>query len=459
VKHSRAQTRARFHSSPRLRFEQQALTPYGGLVLLQALFERLAFKAALERCFAHRNAGSIFGHHVVFLWLVVHLLLGHRRLRDRDFYEEDPLVQRVLGWRRIPDVATISRSLRGADERCVLGVARLTREAVLERIEREALARVTLDFDGSVLSTRGHAEGTAVGFNRRRKGARSYYPLYCTVAQTAQFLDCVHRPGNVHDSRGASAFMRQCVQAVRARRPRAVLEARMDGAFFDGALLEQLRAQGVQLTASVPFERLGELKRLVEQRRRWRTIDAQWQYFEVRWKPKSWPQKLRFLCVRQLVPERSRGPLQLDLFEPVDPVARFTVIVTNKRQSAKSVIAFHHGRGTQEGLFAEAKSHAQLDYIPVRSLQGNRLFHQAALLAHNLTKEIQMQTRDRERPTSDSRPALWEFMSLRTFRSRFLLRAARLSRPQNQLTLTLNANYAVQDAFERMLARLTPSSA
>jgi len=459
VKHSRAETRARFHSIPELRFEEQALTPYGGLVLWQALFERIGFKAALERCFAHRNAGAIFGHHIVFLWLVVHLLLGHRRLRDRDFYEEDPLVKRALGLHRIPDVATISRSLRDADERCVEGVVRLTRDAVLDRVEHEALARITLDFDGSVLSTRRHAEGTAVGFNRKRKGARSYYPLYCTVAQTAQFLDCLHRPGNVHDSRGASTFMRQCVQAVRARRPRAVIEARMDSAFFDGALLEDLRAQGVQFTASVPFERLSQLKNFVEKRRRWRSIDAQWQYYELRWKPKSWPEKLRFLCVRQLVAERSRAPLQLDLFEPVEPHARFTVIVTNRRGRAKSILAFHHGRGTQEGLFAEAKSHAQLDYIPVRSLQGNRLFHQAALLAHNLTKELQMQTLDRKRPTSASRSALWEFLSLRTFRSRFLLRAARLTRPQNRLTLTLNANSAVQSALERMLDRLMPSAA
>jgi len=233
----------------------------------------------------------------------------------------------------------------------------------------------------------------------------------------------------------------------------------MDSAFFDGALLEDLRVQGVQFTASVPFERLGQLKRIVDERRRWRTLDAQWQYFEVRWKPKSWPRKLRFVCVRQLVAERSRGPLQLDLFEPVDPQARFTVIVTNRRGRAKSILAFHHGRGTQEGLFAEAKSHAQLGYIPVRALQGNRLFHQAALLAHNLTKELQMQTLARARSTSGSRPALWEFLSLRTFRSRFLLRAARITRPQNRLTLTLNANDAVQTAFERMLARLSPNPA
>ncbi|MBW2035478.1 MAG: transposase [Deltaproteobacteria bacterium] len=70
--------------------------------------------------------------------------------------------------------------------------------------------RSTFDFDGSVQSTKGHAEGTAVGFNKKKKGSRSYYSLFCTVAQTSQFFDLLHRPGNVHDSNGADQFIMQC---------------------------------------------------------------------------------------------------------------------------------------------------------------------------------------------------------------------------------------------------------
>ena len=48
----------------------------------------------------------------------------------------------------------------------------------MERLTVERFSTVTLDFDGSVLSTGRHAEGTAVGFNKKKKGARSYYPLF-----------------------------------------------------------------------------------------------------------------------------------------------------------------------------------------------------------------------------------------------------------------------------------------
>jgi hypothetical protein len=45
---------------------------------------------------------------------------------------------------------------------------------------------------------------------KARKGARSYYPLCYTVAQTGQVFDVLHRAGNEHDSRGAQAFATAC---------------------------------------------------------------------------------------------------------------------------------------------------------------------------------------------------------------------------------------------------------
>ena len=125
----------------------------------------------------------------------MHIVLGFRRLRDRDYYADDPLVCRVLGLRKVPDVSTITRRLAEADQRSVNEVRDVSSELVLERLREERLRRITFDFDGSVITTRGHAEGTAVGFNKKRKGGRSYYPLFCTVAQTGQLLDFHHPPG------------------------------------------------------------------------------------------------------------------------------------------------------------------------------------------------------------------------------------------------------------------------
>ena len=212
MKNSRRSVRMKATAIPTLRFEDQRLTSFAGLVVLQRFFQLISLKIRLQQCFRHLAKGKIYDRTTIFLQLILHVVLGFRELRDVEHYRDDPLVQRVLGLRCLPDVATISRMLRGADEQSVSKLRRLLRDLVLERIAKLSLARITLDFDGSVQSTKRHAEGTAVGFNKKKKGARSYYPLFCTLAQTGQVLDFLHRPGNVHDSNGAREFILQSIR-------------------------------------------------------------------------------------------------------------------------------------------------------------------------------------------------------------------------------------------------------
>lgn len=454
MKFKRSEVIAKVSRIPDIRFEDQegvSLTSFAGLVIYQSLFGRMKMKTRLQRCFQHLAVGSIYSFWRIFLWLLVHLLLGYRRLRDRDYYAEDPLVLRVLGLTRLPDTATISRVLAQVDVEAVENLRKLSRDIVLERLVAEGLARVTLDFDGSVLSTSRHAEGTAIGFNKKKKGARSYYPLFCTVAQTAQILDLLHRSGNVHDSNGARPFMRQCIEEVRQQMPSAKLEARVDSAFFDEKILLALALEDVEFTASVPFERFPKLKGLIEARRRWNRIDETWSYFECDWKPESWLLGFRMIVLRQKKARPTKGPLQLDLFEPKSHEYDYQVIIANKTTSPKSVMEFHHGRGSQEGIFAEAKSHCQLEYIPVRSRCGNQTYCLAAIMAHNLTRELQMQAQERNSNTTPKRRNLWGFETLNTLRQRLVRRAGRLIRPQGRLTLVTAGNTTVQNELNKYL--------
>jgi hypothetical protein len=390
--------------------------------------------------------------------LIVHLLLGYRQLQDIRYYRDDPVVHRLLGVKRLPDVATVSRSLAGMDARSVEKLRRLNRQQVLQRIEDLGLARITLDFDGSVLSTSRFAEGTAVGFNRRKKGQRSYYPLFCTIAQTGQAFDVWHRPGNVHDSNGAEAFILACIHEIRTIAPRAIIEVRMDSAFFSDAIVGRLENEGVEFTISVPFERFAKLKHIVEGRKRWRHLDQRCHFFEMRWKPNSWQRKQRFVFIRTRNRKQHKEPLQLDMFIPYEYGHDFKVIVTNKRINAKKALAFHNGRGSQEGIFAELKSQAQMDYIPTRRQAGNQVYLLAAMLAHNLSREMQMMANNRHRGTTEKRAPLWQFIQLGTLRRKLIQRAGRLTRPQRKLTLTMSANPTVKSELLHYLNALNQAA-
>ena len=438
---------------PTVKFEEgQKVTSFGGLIIFQQLFERLGLRAALsERC-AHldKKHSHCYNFGTVIHCLVTHIILGYRNLRDADLYRDDPMVLATNGLSRLPSVPTVSRMLGELDDTALAGLRDYNRELVLWRLIEERLPRITLDFDGSVLSTGRRAEGSAVGFNKTKRGARSYYPLFCTIAQSGQILDELHRSGNVHDSNGAIDFVIRCVLEVQAAMPWTKIEIRMDSAFFSDEMVTELVDLGVEYTISVPFERFAELKGLIENRVRWKDVPGSAvaaSFFEKQWKPKSWSKRSRFLFVRTAKKKQTKGPLQLDLFEPVEHDQEYKVIITNKKGRAGGVVKYHEGRGYQEKMFGEAKSQAQMGYIPCKRRTANEGYMLCAMLAHNLGRELQMEVKERSRKTTTKRTVLWVFEGLGTLTKKIIQRAARVSHPQGKKTLTFGENEKLEAAL------------
>ena len=73
MKHSKSEVHGKARALPEVRFEDQQLTSFAGLVVFQALLERLALKARLRGCFEHLKVSPIFGHASIVMLLVVQL--------------------------------------------------------------------------------------------------------------------------------------------------------------------------------------------------------------------------------------------------------------------------------------------------------------------------------------------------------------------------------------------------
>ena len=193
---------------------------------------------------------------------------------------------------------------------------------------------------------------------------------------------------------------------------------------------------------------------MIEGRKRWRQLNGELSFFETQWKPKSWTAPYRFIFIRKQVRCQDKAPVQLDLFKPTEYGYEFKVIVTNKRTSARKVAAFHEGRGSQEGIFAELKSHCQMDYVPVSTRVGNQLYMFAGILAHNLTRELQIELNPRTRGTTAKRAALWCFREIETLRRTLIQRAGRIIRPAGKLILSMNSNDKLENELLQSLSVL-----
>lgn len=65
MKPRRSDVRCKAHAIPELRFENQSLTPFAGLVLVQQFFACIDLKVRLRGCFRHLS-GTVFGRATIF---------------------------------------------------------------------------------------------------------------------------------------------------------------------------------------------------------------------------------------------------------------------------------------------------------------------------------------------------------------------------------------------------------
>jgi hypothetical protein len=49
--------------------------------------------------------------------LMIHLIIGYRRVRDVCYYQDNEMVKRILGLKKLPDISTTSRIMKTCDEK------------------------------------------------------------------------------------------------------------------------------------------------------------------------------------------------------------------------------------------------------------------------------------------------------------------------------------------------------
>jgi hypothetical protein len=224
-------------------FVPQQLTSYGGPELLRRYVCRIALPRRLRAACAVLG-GDYDGVRLTLLLLALPYV-GARRLEHLQYLVGDPLVRRFAGLARVPTARTVSNWLRRFTQETLRPLVHLNQELALDTLARLDMPRLTFDVDGTIVRTGATVAGAFRGFNPHHRKDRSDYPLLAHVAQTGHILRIKNRPGNVHDSKQSTAFLRELIDGIRARLGRRLpLEFRMDAAFFQPDVLRLLAARG-----------------------------------------------------------------------------------------------------------------------------------------------------------------------------------------------------------------------
>src|SRR5574342_3870 len=270
VRLSRADFYSPCKSFFKIEFASQDITAYGGLELIRRYFRIIELHRKVQLVFARYGLGGDYRAIDMILVIIGLLLVGGRRLEHLGYISEDPLVKRFCALLRLPRERSVARWLKRFTHKSLQALVEINSQIVCEAIERERLGRLTVDVDGSVITTGASVSWAFRGFNPHHRKNPSYYPILAHLAQTGHILRLKNRPGNVHDSTQAVSFLRELITDLRARfGRRVVLEFRMDAAFFQQKVLRLLARRGCGYAIKVGYWSWLPLKRLAAETRHW----------------------------------------------------------------------------------------------------------------------------------------------------------------------------------------------
>jgi hypothetical protein len=432
-----------------IEFVPQRLTSYGGLELVRRYVRNLAIVARLRVALA--AIPSDYGSARLALLVMALFYVGARRLEHLQYLVGDTLVARFCGLARLPAARTVSNWLKQFTQATLAPLVELNHDLVIETLGAWRLPRLTIDVDGTVLCTGAQVQWAFRGFNPHHRKHLSYYPLLAHIAQTGHILRLKNRPGNVHDSKQAVAFVRELIDSVRASLGRALpLEFRMDAAFFQREILRLLAARGCAYAIKVGYWSWLPLKQLAAERRDWTPLAPGVTGFEHRLTIPQWQLDVRVMIYRKHVRHASRKNFQLDLFSPDDGHFEYYAVATNMALSLSALFAFVCGRGAQEKTLAELKGEFALDVVPTNHYGANSAWQQLSVLAHNLIRSFQLDTGAEPKRRSRKRTYAFLFRSMRTLRFLVIARAGRVVRIGGRTRLRLAQNPSIQQLYERL---------
>ena len=445
----RAFLQLRVNAQLQFRYDAPGLTSFAGLELVRSFFARIGLRRQINDALGRRLPPSDFGVARMVLLVLALIITGGRRLRHVKYLHADPIVGRFCGLAHLPTDRSLGRWLSNFDGVHVDALQRLNENVAARNIRGLGLRRLTLDVDGSVLSTGLKVKGARRGFNPHHRKVPSYYPITAYEAQSGQLLRVQNRAGNIHDGAASLGFLNDLIDQVRCDLPEVpTLEFRMDSAFFREDVLDLMDTRKAEYAIKVPFWKWIKLQEEIQGSAFWYPIDDSVSYIERRVYLAPWQRTMRVLIYRKRVAHETAKNFQLDLFDPNDGHFEYSAITTNKSLSGPALWSFMGGRGAHEKAYAELKSGFAFGSIPSMQYHANSAWQVFSVLAFNLMRGMQLTLAPTTRARTWKRRTLVALKSIHTLRFEWINRAGLLVHPNGQATLDVGNTPSVGQHFQ-----------
>src|SRR5881396_256354 len=287
-------------------FNGKNLTPYGGLLPVITMLEKLGFQSLVEQTLTSKRIPRAMDVYRFVVGIVLGLYIGFPRLNQLRFIARDPILTGILKVIELPVQSTFWRFVNALHRnvaRQLLTIMRVMRERVWEAANVK-LEVVTIDTDTTVHTLYGQQMGGRKSYNPKNKGKKSYQPMLTFIAETREYVWGELRNGNRPTGKQIGDHLRN----VRAALPPCVKQiyGRADSGFYCREAVEAYAEFDARFVICArKTARLVEALRQAEWKPSPKTdADAECEFF---YQPDGWSKPYRFVALQQTKTTRGTG--------------------------------------------------------------------------------------------------------------------------------------------------------
>jgi hypothetical protein len=361
----------------KIEMTRDLITPHAGLALVGEFAVGLGLLNSIDKYLPPPGSGAGYHPSEYIFPLILMLNGGGRSLEDTRQIRADEGLREVLPLEKIPSSDAFGDWLRNMGVNGGLsGLEKVQRRLLKRGMKYDGIRGYTLDIDATgIVAEKQSAKMTYKGF-------KGYMPIVGHLAENGLVVGDEFREGNESPSSKNLAFITYCARQM--PRGKRITALRSDSAAYQAEIINYCEDNGIQFAIGADLDEavVSAIRAIPE--KEWKPYKSGYIAETIHSMEKT-DEAFRLIVIRR--------PYQRTLFSEDEVRLKYTVIATNRRESAEYVVRWYHQRGEySENRIKELKIGFGMERMPCGQLKANAMFFRIGTLAYNLFRLFTLKT-------------------------------------------------------------------
>ena len=353
------------------------ITPHAGLALVGEFAVGLGLLKSVDTYLPTPGSGAGYHPSEYIFPLILMLNGGGRSLEDTRQIRDDEGLREILPLERIPSSDAFGDWLRTMGSSGGLdGLQKVHKKLLKRGMKYDGITGYTLDIDATGI------EAEKQTAKMTYKGFRGYMPIVGHLAENGLVVGDEFREGNDSPSARNLSFIKHCARQMPKGKRIAAL--RSDSAAYQAEIINYCEQHGIQFAIGADLDEavVGAIKTIPK--KDWKAYKSG-SIAETVHSMEKTKEAFRLVVIRR--------PYQSTIFAEEDASLKYTVIATNRIESAEDVVTWYNQRGEcSENRIKELKIGFGMERMPCGQYEANAVFFRVGTLAYNLFRLFVLNT-------------------------------------------------------------------